>query len=150
MESLSWYQVLGLAGIKSNGEMPRYRVAICGPPSSGKTTLASLFADNVRNTDALIEGGFDEAIDGAASWLSDPDMEIIEGAIVPHALRRWMRSNPGRPVDRVIWLGKSHEELNQFQNAFGKGCRGVFEAIVPEMQARGITVIDRSEIGPVE
>ena len=128
--------------------MADFRIAITGPPSSGKTTIADAIGLDVRNTDDLIERGWDEAIEGVVDWLSDKDSEIIEGAIVPHALRRWMARYPaGKPVDRAVYLGSSWEELTDGQASFAKSIRTVWEDIQDDLKARGITIVDSYE-GP--
>jgi hypothetical protein len=125
------------------------RVLIAGVPRAGKTTFASSFSGEVLHTDDLIEThDWSGASAQAAEWMSRPGARVIEGVAVPRALRKWLAANAeGKPADVVYFLDEPHVNLQHGQIAMAKGCRTVWNEILPELRARGVEV--RSSIdGP--
>lgn len=118
------------------------RVAICGVPRAGKSTLSREMGDE-RSTDDIIGLGWSEASAEAARWFDDEGPMVVEGMTVPRALRKWLAANPeGRPVEEVRWLGTPREVLTSGQANMGKGARTVFEEILPELRRRGVVIHD--------
>ena len=128
-----------------------FRIGITGPPESGKSTLGETIGLRVQNTDNLLHLGWDAGIDEGVAWLSDPNLEVIEGAMLPYSLRRWLRANKtGAPLDRAIFLGGKFRKLSALQEGFGKAVRTVWEDIVPELEKRGVSIVDRGLVDPAE
>ncbi len=123
-----------------------FRVAITGGPNTGKTTLSkSMQGTNVRHTDDLIKLGWSESSKAASYLFDDLDIYIIEGVAVPRALRKWLKRNiEGKPVDKIIYLNHSHIKLNTGQVRMAKGCKAVWNKILPELIKRGVEIDDRS------
>jgi len=122
------------------------RLAIAGPPRSGKTTLAEGFDDvaTVYSTDSLIELGWHEASATAAEWFDVPGSIIVEGMATPRALRKWLKANPtGKPVDAVVWIRTPKVESTRGQIAMGKGARTVLDEITEELLDRGVVMQER-------
>lgn len=118
------------------------RVAIAGPPRSGKTTLARELSDEPLSTDDLISMGWSKGSETAAEWFGGNDDIVIEGVTVPRALRKWLVLNPtGRPVDEVRYLPRSRERLTTGQRIMGKGVKTVLKEIKPELLRRGVRVV---------
>jgi dephospho-CoA kinase len=99
------------------------RIAICGGPRTGKSTLAKQVTDRqVIHTDDYMGIGWSEASAAVAAFVNNhPGMLVVEGVAVPRALRKGMR------VDAVIWLPNAHAPLTVGQSAMAKGCRSVFD-----------------------
>lgn len=119
------------------------KIAIAGKVQAGKTTLAKSFL-NVKHTDDLMEThGWSDASVQAARWFSDPAIEAIEGVRVPHALRKWLNQNPGKPVDKLIWCGAPKVPLSDGQQRLSTGAETVFREIEPELRRRGVEIEQR-------
>jgi len=121
------------------------KVAIAGVPKSGKTTKAKELASEekipVMSTDSLIDLEWSEASLAASYWFDEQGDFIIEGMMVPRALRKWFRNNKeGKPVDKVIWLGASHVNLTKPQYGMGRGAHTVLVEIAPLLHNRGVVV----------
>jgi broad-specificity NMP kinase len=120
------------------------RIAIAGGPKTGKTTLSGSLGGCVRHTDDLIEKGWSEASLEVSKWFDDHIISVIEGVAVPRALRKWLQSHPsGKPVDKIIYLHKSHATLKPGQVSMAKGCLTVFNEIRAELKRRGVVIEDR-------
>ncbi len=79
--------------------MDHPRIAICGGPRTGKTTLASLVADRrVVHTDAWIALPWGEVPHAIIAECTGLDSFVVEGVQAARALRK------GLEVDVVIWL----------------------------------------------
>lgn len=69
------------------------RLVITGSPKSGKTTLAHALACVLKvpvyHTDDLKEEEWSVASEKASYWFARPDPWIIEGTMVPRALRKY-------------------------------------------------------------
>jgi hypothetical protein len=110
------------------------RVAITGWPKTGKTTLAQSLGGG-RSTDDTIEMGlgWSEGSAEVSTWFDKPGPWIIEGVAIPRALRKWHERHPGEnpPIDKLIILGTTHEQLNPGQTSMGKGIDKVLADIMP-------------------
>lgn len=116
------------------------RVAICGGPRTGKTTLAASISDSAMHTDDLISLGWSEASAETAAWMAAPGPWVIEGVAVARALRKALDMSAYRPVDRLIVCTRPFVELSRGQAAMAKGCATVLEGILPELMSRGVVV----------
>lgn len=121
------------------------KIAIAGVPRAGKTTRARRIAlgiGELRSTDALKDvGDWSKESEIAAAMFDEPSSFVMEGMVVPRALRKWLAAHPeGRPVDELIWMGKPAVETTKDQDAMGKGALTVLREILPELQKRGVKV----------
>jgi len=116
------------------------RVAITGPPKSGKTTLAAKLSDNYLSTDTLAHLGWSESSEAASLWFNKPGDLVIEGVAVPRALRKWLRENEGMPIDTLIIFTRSHVKLSMGQHAMAKGVVSVLRQIIPTLRSRGVVI----------
>lgn len=93
------------------------RIAIAGPPKSGKTTLAAELGIPVRHTDDVQHMGWSAASDEISRWFDEPGPWCVEGVAVLRALRKWRARNLGAvpPLDRLIYLHHARIELNTGQ-----------------------------------
>lgn len=76
----------------------------------------------------------------ADDWLNRPGPWIIEGVACARALRKWMRSNDGKPCEEVIVLETAHVDLSKGQRSMAKGCASVLAEILPELVRRGVVL----------
>ncbi len=115
------------------------RIAVTGGPKTGKTTSVRGM-EGVRHTDNA-GADWEVASDTASKWFSDPTVNVIEGVLVPHALRKWLRTNHyGKPVDEVVIMRGAHRSLSKGQRSMTKGVNTVMREIAPELQRRGVLV----------
>lgn len=119
------------------------RIAIAGSPQSGKTTLSKTLNQGAMHTDDYMHLGWSKNSDVVSCWFDNPLMEVIEGVTVPRALRKWLKYNDtGKPVDKVIYLNNPYPKLTKGQQTMAKGCRTVWNEIVPELLKRGVIIED--------
>jgi hypothetical protein len=147
------------------------RIAICGGPRTGKTTLAGKLVEDghrdydrrlrdatalkhalllhipptVSHTDDLMHLGWSEASDAVARlWLPLPGPWIIEGVALARALRKWRKAHPGEPppVDRVIRLTTPHVDLTPGQAAMAKGEETVWQEIAGWLLGEDVAMDD--------
>lgn len=121
------------------------KIAIAGVPRAGKTTRSrkiALGVGELRHTDDLKAiGDWSKESEVAAAMFDEPTSFVIEGMVVPRALRKWLATHPeGRPCDELIWMGKPAVETTPGQDAMGKGALTVLREILPELQRRGVKV----------
>lgn len=121
------------------------RVIIAGGPRTGKTTLAKQIAKRagveVRHTDDLIDTtDWSGASAKASAWFDAPGPWVVEGVATPRALRKWLARSEGKPADRIIWLGKAKVPCTPGQTTMGKGCRKVWDEVLPALWKAGVTI----------
>ena len=96
------------------------KVALTGPPKSGKTTLANEIKDRpIIHTDDFIHLSWKEQVLASRIQAASLDTFLIEGIQVPRILRK------GLDIQIVICLGESIEPLNTRQIGVGKSVRTV-------------------------
>lgn len=100
----------------------------------------------VRHTDVLIGLGWSESSAAAAEWIAKPGPWIIEGVSVPRALRKWFAANEGAPCDVVHWMPIQRVELSKGQTTMALGCITVWSEVLPELVARGVKVVQASDV----
>jgi GTPase SAR1 family protein len=110
------------------------RIAIIGPPGSGKSTLGERLSKELSipllSTDSVIHLGWSNASLEVSNWLNRPSF-IIEGVALPRALRKWQWLHPKMPppVDKVIKLSTNYRALKRGEIAMAKGIETVFNEI---------------------
>lgn len=140
-------ELKGLAR-KLQAELGRLdRLVIAGGPQAGKTTLAdSIFRDwlTIHRSDDLKGYMWSEASLVASTWLDEPGPWICEGVAMPRALRKWLARNPGdsKPADKILWLGEPVAPRSRGQHAMALGCDTVFRKILPELEQRGVEILE--------
>ena len=126
------------------------RIAICGAPNTGKTTLSRLADRPVIHTDdyrtrtweAVPHAVIADVLDVA----KDSDRYVVEGIQVPRCLRK------GMEVDAVVYLAEPLEENSKGQAAMGKGAFTVLadwyatHKDVPVLQAPPIPESERADL----
>ena len=96
------------------------KVALTGPPKSGKTTLANEIKDRpIIHTDDFIHLSWKEQVLASRIKAASLDTFLIEGIQVPRILRK------GLDIQIVICLGKSIEPLNTHQVDTAKSIRTI-------------------------
>lgn len=124
------------------------RTAIIGVPGSGKSTRARKNYTNVVHTDDFLgipTDNWSERSERIAKCMLEKQF-CIEGCDVVRGLRKFLKLHPGvAPADHVIWLGVPKREVTDSQRAFGKGCKKIFEEILPELHARNVVVTIENE-----
>jgi hypothetical protein len=121
------------------------KIAIAGFPRAGKTTRGkniALGVGELRSTDDLKKiGDWSKESEIAAAMFDEPTAFVMEGMVVPRALRKWLASHPeGKPVDELLWMGDPKVPTHASQDAMGKGALTVMREILPELQKRGVKV----------
>lgn len=107
------------------------RVAVCGIPRSGRTTLGG---ETARHADGV-------TAEEVAKWFDEPGALVVEGNGVLEALKIWLAAHPeGKPVDRVVFLSMSRYELTEAHRELAHAARAVFSEIEPLLVARGVVV----------
>lgn len=131
-------------------QAPKIRIAIAGIPKAGKTTLSEEMKKSFTNCPSLqllhtddIVKKFDwsGASKEVSTWFNKAEF-IIEGSVVPRALREWMKENTGKPCDKLIWLHEPYEELSQSQKVIAKGCLTVMKEIRLDLINRGVKIVE--------
>ena len=124
----------------------RMRVAVVGGPRTGKTTAARALADAhalpLRHADDLIPLGWSRASEQLAHEIRLSDGGIFEGVAIARALRKLLELDPGQPLDAVVRLREPYAELTPGQAAMSAGHDRVLEEILPELERRGVRVLE--------
>ena len=132
--------------------MPR-RVIIIGGPRTGKSTLSErlqseLGIETLHNS-AELESLFpvdrpeswSQQSEHASKWFDEDGDSICEGVQMARALRKWLRANPGKPLDADLFLLRQPMvPQRDGQKAMMKGVESVFREIEPELIRRGARV----------
>lgn len=118
-----------------------------GGPQVGKTTKARRLARSMgvtaRHTDDLIgQLAWSEISREVAQWMFDPGPWLIEGVVVPRALRKWLALSPEKPADIVLVLRGAKKALNAGQSAMSKGVETVWQEVMPELVRRGVKILE--------
>lgn len=125
------------------------RCVIAGGPRTGKSTLAvragERYGRKVRYADSLVgTHEWSDASAEVATWLDDPGDWIVEGVATPRALRKWLAANPGKKLDAtVVWLRSPIQVQSKGQQTMTSGVAKVWRAVKPELEKRGVTIIER-------
>lgn len=125
------------------------RICVAGGPRVGKTTYAALLVGPVRHTDDIL-GKVGDGKDrwsaesaAVATWFDIPGPWVVEGVTVPRALRKWLAQHPeGKPCDTVLWLEREGVERTKGQEVMAKACATVLREILPELERRGVRVLE--------
>lgn len=123
------------------------RAVIIGGPKVGKTTYSRTMPGPVRHTDDIIgsfgDDGWSKESEAVAGWFDLPGPWTVEGVTTARALRKWLAAHPtGKPCDVVVWLDRPDVEPTKGQDAMAKSVRTVFAEILPELERRGVRVVD--------
>jgi len=121
------------------------RTLIAGVPQSGKTTYAlKEFPESIiTHTDDLLATVtvWSERSEKIVELMDKERQFCIEGCDAVRGLRKFMVRNPGKkPVDHVIWFGAPKVELSNKQAAFGRGCKKIFDELMPDLHTLGVLV----------
>ena len=132
--------------VKAVAHLGAKRIAITGGPGVGKSTfaleLSALTGAVVKHGDRLMSLGWSPSSQAASLWFDSAGPWIIEGTVVPRALRKWLKANPeGRPIDVLLFRDEPFRHLNPGQETMRKGVRSVLKEIFPELKKRGVKVI---------
>lgn len=125
------------------------RIIVAGGPKTGKTTLAlrlgKKLARPVRHSDALIKSHeWSEDSKEVASWFDEPGSWIVEGVASARAIRKWLASHEGKPLDAaVLYCREPLITRSKGQETMAKGERTVWLQVEPELRARGVLVVSR-------
>jgi len=117
---------------------------ITGGPKTGKTTRAGANAEHMDDL-GKDRAGWDERLNVVAAKIRGTGAEVIEGVVIPHALRRVLRDSPTARMDHVSveYLTRPYGTLSRGQQAMTKGARTVWEEIKPELLRRGAKITER-------
>ena len=138
----------------------RMRILIAGGPKTGKTTLSYNILRNysksavrtLHTDDLMLMKDWSAESQKASEWMDEPGPWIIEGVVVPRAVRKWLARNPIRealagtpagslrPCERAIWLSTAHQSLSAGQVVMAKGCLKVWNEIEQELKRRGVEI----------
>ena len=127
------------------------RIVFAGGPRTGKSTAAVRFSERhgipIRHGDSLIgggEGAWTKASDEFAQWLDEPGNWICEGVVAPRGIRKWLEANPSKKLDAtVVWFRAPMVKRSEKQAQMGQACETIWKKVLPELKARGVTVIER-------
>lgn len=122
------------------------RLAICGAPRAGKSTLAALIGAElglpVVCTDDYRTHPWPTVPDLVLRDIRDRESWILEGTQAARVLRRWLNERGANPMlQSVYWLDKPVLELTEGQATMAKGIRTVFADVRPLLNKLGIPVL---------
>lgn len=132
----------------------RTKIAIAGPPGSGKTDLSLALCEalgwHVFHTDSMI-GSVDwsKASVNVADSLQSTAKLIIEGTTVPRGLRKLLfRANFDPDSILVVWLPNSFDvgqEQSKNRLIMGKTIHTVWNQIKPYLQDKRVRIVERGD-----
>lgn len=98
------------------------RMAICGGPNVGKTTLSDALAEliPVVHTDYFIDHTWQEQPELIMAGLADQKKFLVEGVQVARCLRK------GLDVDIAVWLDVVRTPITVRQRGLAKGVAKIF------------------------
>lgn len=114
------------------------RTLITGWPKAGKSTLAAELASQRGitpiATDSLMNTHeWSEASEAISYWFDEPAPWIIEGVVIPRALRKWHHRHPNQqpPFDELIIMPTPKlEGMKAGQISMGRGIDTVILGLV--------------------
>lgn len=122
--------------------MTIHRILIAGGPGTGKSTLAACLSQQlhypIHSTDdtiSTLEEWHLRVIEVAENWMQQPAPWIIEGVLIPVALRYLRDSGAAAPADLLIYQRQPYKQLTLDQQRMAKGVQSVYAEIrgyVPE------------------
>jgi hypothetical protein len=130
------------------------RILITGSPKAGKTNFSELLGRELgcapRHTDETMalfpdlppsERWSAQSLE-VANWFDAPGPWIVEGVVIPRALRKWLKAHPApeKPCDAVLFLERPAQELSKGQETMRKGIATVWGEIRAELEARGVVI----------
>jgi hypothetical protein len=142
------------AEIEAPASAPTRRIVITGSPRAGKTSLSETLGRELglapRHTDETM-ALFPDLLPSerwsaqsaeVATWFGAPGRWIIEGVVVPRALRKWLKVHPApeKPCDAALFLERPAQELSKGQETMRKGIATVWGEIRAELEARGVVI----------
>lgn len=129
------------------------RIIIIGGPHVGKSTLSEKLRDELgietlrcsHDLEDLFPASrkesWSEQSDHASKWFDESGDWIIEGVQMARALRKWLKANPGVPLDAdIVTLSKPFDNLIKGQQSMTAGVHTVFREIESELVRRGARV----------
>ena len=128
------------------------RTLITGWPRSGKSTLAGQLAieqglSPIATDSLMTTHSWSEASEAISYWFDEPSPWIIEGVVIPRALRKWRARHPDKypPFDLLIILPMPELELlKPGQITMGKGMDTVLLELAEWMADAPCCVSDHS------
>lgn len=121
---------------------------ITGGPKTGKTHAADQMAptQSVRHADELHPRlNWSEQSAHIAGLIAGKAQGVIEGTVVPRALRKAMQRDPGLRLDHVTvrYHSTPVAPRNAGQVSMGKAVQTVWNQIKPELKRRGAQIEER-------
>lgn len=122
------------------------RIVIIGGPHVGKTTLSLRLKDelgisNTHHSDDIKHLGWSESSEFASKWFDQDGDFVVEGVQAARALRKWLKANPGKPLDVDILALPVPQTLRvKGQESMDKGVWTVFSEIRRDLESRGARV----------
>ena len=126
------------------------KIAICGGPRTGKSTLAQKLRQElpltyVSHSDDLIGQMEWWAIsEKIASDMANPDFtanQIWEGVRITHSLRKFLSLYPDKPADKIYRLTSPFVPLSKGQMSMLKSDQTIWSEIKHELVRRGVELL---------
>ncbi len=120
------------------------RIAICGGPRTGKTTLgerlAEKYAAPLISTDEYMHVPWERVPDDILPELIPSAPWILEGVQAARVIRRAIRERQELGLTAVYFLQTPVRPLDGPQRAMARGIDKVFQEVFPHLVRAGITV----------